>query len=114
GIRAAAANLVPLGATLGDRGGANSKEREAGLSSGLLLPLPDHDHAHHFVVPVGVRHGRALDEQAISFEADEAGLLAADPSLVPCRLDLGDHLTVLDPVAAGIGDHGAERLRALL
>ena len=41
------------------------------------------------------------------------GLLAADPAFVPGGIDLGDHLPVLDPVAAGIGDHGAQRLCAL-
>src|SRR5215470_9470614 len=61
-----------------------------------------------------MRHGRAFDEQAIALETDEARLLAADPGFVPGGLDLGDDLAVLDPVAAGIGNHRLERLRALL
>ena len=32
----------------------------------------------------------------------------------PRRLDLGDDMAVFDPVAAGIGDHGFQRLRAIL
>src|SRR5690242_14654801 len=68
----------------------------------LRFPVPDHDHAHHPVVLVRVRHRRALDEQAVALEADEAGLLAADPGLVPGGFDLGDDLAALDPVAAGI------------
>src|SRR4029077_20094835 len=79
----------------------------------LLLPIPDHDHPHHLVVLVGMRHGRAFDEQPVALETDEAGLLAADPGLVPGGFHLGDDLAVLDAVAAGIGDHGAQRLRAL-
>src|SRR3954449_2246232 len=72
----------------------------------LGLPLPDHDDLHDLVVDVGVRHWRALDEQAVAFEADEPRLLAANPRFVPGGFDLGDDLAVLDPVAAGIGDHG--------
>src|SRR5947208_8184578 len=66
----------------------------------LLLPVPDHDHLHHLVVDVGVRHRRALDEQPVALEADEARLLAADPGFVPGRFDLGDDLAIVDPIAA--------------
>jgi hypothetical protein len=47
-------------------------------------------------------------------KTDEARLLATNPGLVPGGFHLGDDLAVLDAVAAGIGDHGAQRLRALL
>src|SRR5215510_12384679 len=79
-----------------------------------LLPVPDHDHLHHLVVDIGVRHRRALDEQPVALEADEARLLTADPGLVPGRFYLGDDPAVLDPVAARIGDHAGERAGALL
>src|SRR5262249_31391054 len=52
-------------------------------------------------------------QEVVGLEADETRLLAADPGLVPGDLDLGDDLAVLDAVAARIGDHGLERLRAL-
>src|SRR4051812_46050343 len=60
-----------------------------------------------------MRHGRAFDEEPVALEPDEAGLLAADPAFVPGGIDLGDHLAVRNPVAAGIGDHCAQRLGAL-
>src|SRR5262245_2228868 len=80
----------------------------------LLVALPGHDHAHDLAAHVRMRHRRALDVELVALEAQEAHLLAADPGLVPGDLDLGDHLVALDPVAAGIGDHGAQRLRAFL
>src|SRR5215475_1103175 len=79
-----------------------------------LLPVPHHDHLHHLVVDVGVRHRRALDEQPVALEADKACLLAADPGLVPGGLDLGDDLAVLNTITARIGDHAGERAGALL
>src|SRR5712671_3116138 len=60
-----------------------------------------------------MRHRRALDEEPVAFEADETSLFAADPGLVPGGFHLGDHLAVLDTVAARIGDHCAQRLCAL-
>src|SRR5580700_10265646 len=78
-----------------------------------LLPLPHHDHPHRLVVDVGVRHRRALDVKPVALESDIAHLLAADPGFVPRRFDLGDDLAIVDAIAAGIGDHGFERLRAV-
>src|SRR3954468_6671028 len=86
---------------------------DPGADRPLLLAVPDHDHPHHPVVLVGMRHGWALDEEPVALEPDEAGLLAPDPAFVPGGIDLGDHLAVLNPVTAGIGDHGAQRLCAV-
>src|SRR5712692_5339131 len=40
--------------------------------------------------------------------------VCSPPTQASFQVHLGDHLAVLDPVAAGVGDHGAQRLRALL
>src|SRR5262245_7125686 len=80
----------------------------------LRFAVPDDDHSYHLAAHVGMRHGRALDEQAVALEADEAHLLAAHPGLVPGCLHLGDHFAAFDAIAARIGDHGAQRLGALL
>src|SRR5580700_5678318 len=79
----------------------------------VLLPRPHHDHPHRLVVDVRVRHRRAFDVKPVVFEPDIAHLLAADPGFVPRRFDFGDDLAVFDAIAAGIGDHGFERLRAV-
>ena len=60
----------------------------------------------------GMRHRRA-SMKSRSPSLDEAGLLAPDPAFVPGGIDLGDHLAVLNPVTAGISDHGAQRLCAV-
>src|ERR1700689_969211 len=77
------------------------------------LPLPHHDDLHGLVGDVRMRHWRAFDVKSVAVEADVAHLLAADPALVPRRLDLGDDLAVFDPVAAGIGDQAGPRRRPI-
>ena len=47
------------------------RPRNAAFSASLL-PVPDHDHLHHPAAHIGVRHRRALDEQPVALEADEA------------------------------------------
>src|SRR3954463_11290940 len=78
------------------------------------VALPDHDHPYRLAVHVRMRHRRALDEQLVVGESDVPDLLPADPRFVPGDIDLGGDGATVDPIAAGIADHGAERLRPLL
>src|ERR1700682_62810 len=80
----------------------------------VLFALPNHDDPHRLVVDVRVQHRRALDIKPVALKTDVAHLFAADPAFVPRRLDLGDDLAAFDAIAAGIGDHGFKRLRAIL
>src|SRR5580693_5875390 len=86
----------------------------SGREGSVRFPLPCDNHAHHPAADVRMRHWRALQQKRFAVEANGAHLFGADPGLIPRRLDFGDDIAALDAVTARIGDHGFERVGALV